>query len=256
MSTRLALLAATVAACRSSGAPGVAEARADEVAPAAGGVAVVELFTSEGCSSCPPADWLLADLARDGASVYALAFHVDYWDGLGWPNPFASADWTARQEAYARAFGVRGLYTPQMVVQGTDAFNGTDEDRARSDIARSLAKQAPVRLSLRARGAGPQTVAVEVDAPGAPARATVDVAVVQREATTAVRAGENAGRTLHHVDVVRAWATATVSSSPLTLHLPASLRRVDGEIIAVVQGPPGGSGGMPVLGAARAALPE
>jgi hypothetical protein len=256
MNGRLALVALAVAACRSSDAAGIAEARADETSRGPGGFAVVELFTSEGCSSCPPADVLLADLARQNANVYALEFHVDYWNGLGWPDRFSSPDWTRRQRAYARSFGESGLYTPEMIVGGTDPFNGSDRTRAQADVARSLGKAAPVRLRLQPRAAGQEAIAVDIDAPGAPADATVAVALVQHEAVTDVRAGENADRTLHHVNVVRSFAVARVPSAMVSLRVPASLRRSDGEVIAFVQHEAGEGGGMPILGAARAPLPE
>lgn len=256
MSARFALVALAVAACRSSDAAGIAEARADEGSRGPAGFAVVELFTSEGCSSCPPADVLLADLARQNPGVYALEFHVDYWNGLGWPNRFSSPDWTRRQRAYGRSFGESGLYTPEMIVGGTDAFNGSDRGRAQADIARSLGRPAPVHLQVRPHAAGPVAITVDFDAPGAPADATVGIAVVQREATTDVRAGENADRTLRHVNVVRAFAVARLPSATVTLPLPASWRQSDGEVIAFVQREASAGGGMPILGAARASLPE
>ena len=106
-----ALTCASLFACRSTSTP-VPEARADEPPGGAGGIAVVELFTSEGCSSCPPADEVLGDLSRrsDGP-IYALGFHVDYWDNLGWPDRAASPDNTARQKAYAHAFGTGASMT-------------------------------------------------------------------------------------------------------------------------------------------------
>jgi hypothetical protein len=242
----------------------VPEARADEPAPVPGkgGVAVVELFTSEGCSSCPPADAVLARLAgRPG--VFALSFHVDYWDELGWPDRFASPGNTSRQRAYARSLGGRGLYTPQLVVGGTDAFVGSEADHAEASVARALATLAPVHLALRARTAATEAV-VDYEAPGAPAGAVLDVAVVERTATTEVRAGENSGKTLHHADVVRAFTTtplASPSGTPdgtprgtVTLRLPASLRPEDADVIAYVQRLPGDGAGMPVLGAASARL--
>jgi hypothetical protein len=256
MNTRLALLALAVSACPSSSATDIPEARADDVSASPGGVAVVELFTSEGCSSCPPADALLADLQRRSPSVFALEFHVDYWDNLGWPDRFSSEAWTRRQQAYARAFGSPSLYTPQLIVGGTDPFNGSDRARAQADVARSLATIARVHLSVRVRRAGTQAVAVDVDAPSAPADASVDIAVVQREATTDVRAGENAGRTLRHVNVVRAFTVARLPAATVNVDVPASLRRSEGEVIAFVQEEGGGTRGSPILGAARAPLPE
>jgi hypothetical protein len=239
-------------ACRSDV---VSEARADEGPPRAGGIAVVELFTSEGCSSCPPADGVLAALERQSASIYALEFHVDYWDDLGWPDPFSSADWTRRQQEYARAFGEASLYTPQMIVAGTDALNGSDRAHALQDIARSLREAPLAHLSVHARAADPNTIAVDFEASDAPADAIVYIAVVQHQAVSEVGAGENAGRTLHHVNIVRALALARPPSSTVTIRVPASLSRSDGEVIVFVQHEDRGRRGMPILGAARTPLP-
>jgi hypothetical protein len=239
--------------CRSSGSSAIPEARADEPGRSDGRAVVVELFTSEGCSSCPPADAVLADLATD-RRVLALSFHVDYWDELGWPDPFSSPDNTARQRAYASAFRARGLYTPQLVVGGIDGFVGTDRGQAQADIDSALAKAQQVKLSLQAHASDDGWVAVEAHVIGAPTGAVVNVALVQRAATSQVRAGENSGRTLRHVDVVRAFATSPAGTSgPVRVKLPAGLRRQDAEIIAFVQAPAGG-GGMPILGAMRADL--
>jgi hypothetical protein len=252
------LLLFALSGCRSSASAVLPEARADDTARGAGqnGIAVVELFTSEGCSSCPPADGVLGSLVRANPRVYALAFHVDYWDELGWPDRFASHDATARQRAYGRSFGTWTVYTPEMIVGGTDAFTGSDRIHADASIERSLAHAAPLRASVRARPAGPHEIAVDFEAPGAPADAVFGVAVVQREATTNVRAGENAGRTLHHANVVRSFAVAPSAASSLTLQLPESLRPSEGEVIVIVQQKSGPAGGMPILGAARAALPD
>ena len=255
MKSRLALLALLLSACQGSGSPAEAQARADESPRAGGGgVAVVELFTSEGCSSCPPADAVLGDAARDNPAVYALAFHVDYWDNLGWPDRFSSHHATARQHDYARSFGTSSLYTPQMIVGGTDQFTGADQRHAGASIARALSRPAPVRMSLRAHAAG-DSVVVDFEAAGAPPDARVAVALLQHEATIEVRAGENAGRTLRHSNVVRAFTSVPAARSSATLTLPSSLRGADGEIVAFVQRDAGDGGGMPVLGAARAPLP-
>jgi hypothetical protein len=262
---RPALLLLAVSACRSSAPAVVSEARADESTRASSrdGVAVVELFTSEGCSSCPPADVILGDEARSNPNVYALGFHVDYWDELGWPDRFASHEYTARQRAYSLSFGTSTLYTPEMIVGGADAFTGSDRARADESIARSLAHAAIVRLSVRARAAGPhdvtrertQDVTVEFEAPGAPSDAVVGIAVVQREATTIVRGGENSGRTLRHTNVVRAFTTVGPTASPVTLPRPESLPSSEGEIVAFVQRTSGPAGTKPIIGAARASLP-
>jgi hypothetical protein len=249
-------LAALVGGCRSASVP---EARADEPATSAKGVAVVELFTSEGCSSCPPADDVLTELARTSERpVYALAFHVDYWDDLGWPDRFASRESTMRQRAYARALGMGGLYTPQMIVGGTEQFTGSDHDRATAAVARALSHPTDVPLVVRAHASGRDTVTVDFEAPGAPTGAVLNVAVVERSASTSVRAGENAGKTLHHANVVRVFLAAPfrVPAGSVVLQVPPSLPRGDAEIIAYVQQSTSDHGGMPVLGATRATLPR
>jgi hypothetical protein len=247
---------AVLAACRSPGSSPVPEARADEPprAAAPAGIAVVELFTSEGCSSCPPADALLARLtSRPG--VFALSFHVDYWDDLGWPDRFASAENTARQHAYARSLGAQGLYTPQLIVAGADAFVGSDSDHADASIARSLASAPSVRLTLHVHTT-PAEALVDYQADGAPPGAVIDLAVVERSATTDVRAGENAGRTLRHANVVRSFASSALASpsGTIALRLPPALRRDGADVIGYVQRPPGDGHGMPVVGAASAHL--
>lgn len=248
-------LAALVGGCRSTSVP---EARADEPASGTKGVAVVELFTSEGCSSCPPADEVLADLATSDRPVYALAFHVDYWDDLGWPDRFASHDNTMRQRAYARAFGAGGVYTPQMIVGGTEQFTGSDRGRAAAAVAHALAHPADVQLVLRPRASGPEVVTVDFDAPDAPQGSVLNLAVVEHSVSTSVRAGENAGKTLHHANVVRVFVTAPfrAPAGSAVLQIPPSLARDDAELIAYLQQPSSERGGMPILGAARSKLPH
>jgi hypothetical protein len=252
----LLLAIPALAGCRSPGSSPVPEARADEPPHAAArdGIAVVELFTSEGCSSCPPADALLGRLAsRPG--VIALSFHVDYWDDLGWPDRFASSGNTARQHAYALSLGARGLYTPQLVVGGVDAFVGSDADHADASIGKALASAPRVRLTLRVHTA-PAEARVDYQAEGAPPGALIDVAVVERSVTSEVHAGENAGRTLRHANVVRSFASSPLvsPSGTVTLPLTPALDRAGASVIGYVQLPPGAGEGMPVLGATSARL--
>ena len=173
-------------------------------APAPAGTPVlVELFTSEGCSSCPPADRLLAQLAAaqpvPGALVVPLALHVDYWDRLGWKDPFSSAAFTARQGDYAARFGSAGrVYTPQMVVDGRTEFVGNDEGAARRAIeAAAKGPKAFARLVPGADGNLRVTIA------GATAGATVVLAVTEDPPASDVTRGENAGKKLAHVAVAR-----------------------------------------------------
>ncbi|HSM86758.1 MAG TPA: DUF1223 domain-containing protein [Candidatus Limnocylindrales bacterium] len=169
---------------------------------AAGKTVVVELFTSEGCSSCPPADDLLGRLRREnvppGTEVIPLGFHVDYWDGQGWKDRFSSPQFTRRQEEYAQKFRIEGPYTPQMVVNGETEFVGNSSSRARNSIAQAAAEPQPAEVAISAAAGG--RVLVRVKANGT---AEVMLAVTEDNLTTKVGGGENGGRTLYHSAVVR-----------------------------------------------------
>lgn len=157
---------------------------------------LVELFTSEGCSSCPPADRLLSRLQADGRIV-ALAFHVDYWDSLGWKDPFGSAAFTGRQRDHAARLPRGGLYTPQMVVDGGSAFVGSDEEAARRALEESARRPKPaLRLDLSG-----EVLSVSSGPPAEPAVAWL--ALTEDGLQSRVLRGENGGRTLRHDGVVR-----------------------------------------------------
>jgi hypothetical protein len=162
---------------------------------------VIELFTSEGCSSCPPADAVLARLGRR-SEVLPLAFHVDYWDALGWADPFASSVFTARQQAYSAALGRRGMYTPQAIVDGQDEFLGGDASRAERALAVAAKRTKTRVLASLQEGA----LVVEVGPlRGGTAGAAADLvlALTLDHATVSVKGGENAGRQLEHTAIVR-----------------------------------------------------
>jgi hypothetical protein len=144
-----------------------------------------------------------------------------------------------------------------MIVNGLESFTGSDGARAEQSIARALARPAPVALSIKVRAARSDTIAIDCDAPNAPADSVIDVAVVETSASTDVRAGENAGRVLRHTNVVRAFGVGHLGSrkASIVVQVPASLQRQDGEVIAYVQRA-SGEGGLPVLGSARASLPR
>lgn len=155
---------------------------------------LVELFTSEGCSSCPPADRHLQQL---DSQVIVLSEHVDYWDRLGWKDRFSSPAFTERQEAYTREFGLDGPYTPQMVVDGAAQFTGGDARRAAVEIDKAVSRP-KAAIALARSGAG-----VKVDIERSPGAADIWLALADDGAITKVAAGENKGHTLSHVAVVR-----------------------------------------------------
>jgi hypothetical protein len=181
-------------------------------------VAVVELFTSEGCSSCPPADALLTRIEDDarttGQAVFPLEFHVDYWDSQGWRDPYSSAAATDRQRQYAARLGLEQVYTPQMVVNGTSEFVGSNAARAARDITAALA--VPSRVGVRLEPAPGPVVLVagaaaryRVQIEPSPRGVDVVVARVESDLVSKVVRGENGGRVLRHSSVVRAFAVAT-----------------------------------------------
>lgn len=161
---------------------------------------LVELFTSQGCSSCPPADEVLTHLAKR-QDVVALAFHVDYWDYIGWRDPFALPDSKARQNGYRRAFARQQVYTPQMVINGTVDTPGQDLGGVDKVLAavRARTPQGPA-VTLVRKGGG-----LDVSIAGAQAwnDATVWMAAFDPERTTEVKRGENRGRTIVNVNTVR-----------------------------------------------------
>ncbi len=174
---------------------------------------VVELFTSEGCSSCPPADALLARLDAKqpvaAAEVIALEQHVDYWNQLGWADPFSSQQRTRRQQEYADSFGNDSVYTPQMVVDGKVQFVGSREGQARQAILEAaLQPKTPVDLRAEQNGASPGKLVLNARVPklaGAPSDDSVEVylAITESRLHSDVTRGENAGKALDHVGVVR-----------------------------------------------------
>jgi hypothetical protein len=178
---------------------------------------VVELFTSQGCSSCPPADAFLTDLARDRRDVLPLAFHVTYWNYLGWADPFALDTATSRQRNYARLLQGDGVYTPQMVVDGTDGFVGSDRHQGLSRIA--AAKPKPVPVTITRDGD-----AVSVTVGTGTGQAQLLLVGFDHQHQTPIRRGENGGRTLTESNIVRSFTPiATWNGTALTLRqtLPA-----------------------------------
>jgi hypothetical protein len=225
-----------------------------------GTAALVELYTSEGCSSCPPADTLLDRLVSSppagGAEIIGLGQHVDYWDQLGWKDRFSSAALTSRQRLYAARFNNESIYTPQMVVDGTAQLVGSDENAARRAIERALASPhgvVRVRVDNVARGVRPQdhgseprSLQVTVSVSDLPAesgddRADILVAVTEDHLRSDVKRGENHGRILTHAAVVRHMVTIGqasmhgTSSARAEIPLSADWQRDRLRLVAFVQ---------------------
>ena len=210
---------------------------------------VVELFTSQGCNSCPPADAFLGELAQR-RDLVALAFHVDYWNYIGWRDPFSSPEATERQRTYARSLGLSSVYTPQMVVDGR--FDAVGTDRAKVDQAIAAASQDKrLLIEIATRPAGGWLVTVPAGEVAQPA--TVWLALYDRQHSTPVRRGENAGKTLTDYNIVREFR-AIGRWDGAELNLPLDLGATDFAkrgFAVIVQAATDG----PILGAALAPTP-
>lgn len=204
---------------------------------------VVELFTSQGCSSCPPADEILAELAGR-PDVIALALHVDYWDYIGWADDLADPAFSDRQRAYAAVWDARNVYTPQMVVAGQTEFIGSHHATALDSVATHAAQADPVTVGL-ARSGDRLTIAAQ--AVGAvPGRAVVQLVRYTPEVVREIEKGENAGKTVVYRNVVTDWRVAGTWDTARPLALDVTVQG-DAPVVVIVQD---GANG-PVLGAAR-----
>lgn len=222
------------------------------------GFAVVELFTSEGCSSCPPADAALAELhsraTKNAQPVYTLSFHVDYWNNLGWPDRFSTASNTERQHRYARAFKSSNVYTPQAIVNGSAEFVGADTSRLDTEVKAALAQPAAATVKLtQAPWQADQAISVKADIEHAPAGALLCAALCEDGLTNNVKAGENRGRSLSHDGVVRDFQVTKIGDDGVvrvSLTPPKDLNAAKATIVLYVQD----ASTMKVLGATGASV--
>ena len=198
---------------------------------------VVELFTSEGCSSCPPGDRLLSSILNEGdseAEIVGLSFHVDYWDYIGWKDPYSDPRFSKRQRKYARQL-ISSVYTPQMVVNGNQQFVGS----SRSDWKKSLNYQKqqssvkPLKVSSSKLDGINLRVTIESENPNG---TILHLAVVEKDLSQQVNRGENRGRKLFHDNVVRVFATQKQRPfNAFELTLPKDLDIIKSSLIAYTQ---------------------
>jgi len=214
--------------------------------------AVVELFTSQGCSSCPPADAYFADLARRG-DVVALAYHVDYWDYLGWGDTLADPENTARQRDYARALGQRSVYTPQVVVNGREHMNGANRGKIEGAVADmdAAGKGLVIDVSIRQT---PESIIIDTGA-GTHRKGKANVVLVFFEPATQVEIarGENAGKSISYWNAVSAIQAAGMwHGREMRLEIPSSELKKKGAggcaVLLQAMGKDGAPG--PIIGAA------
>lgn len=201
------------------------------------GIAVLELFTSEGCSSCPAADRLAIRLQQQyGNRLVVLEFHVDYWDRLGWKDPFSDPAYTQRQWNYGDKFHLRSIYTPQAVINGLSETVGSDEPGLTSLIDKALKEPSVNLLEAGASVAENNQLNIKWKYAGTK-EATIHFALIQKQAITVVKAGENQGRKLPHSNIVREFLSVKSLSTNKSIHLkiPAGLSKSDIEVVGFVE---------------------
>lgn len=183
------------------------------------GKTVFELFTSEGCSSCPKADKTVAELQQQYKNdLLVLCYHVDYWNYLGWKDPFSSSANTQRQQYYTRLLGLSSAYTPQAVINGRQQCVGSDKGKLTAEIEKGELQSNGSTLSAKLVG---NTISVSIG----PGNGHALICLVQKVATTQVRRGENEGRSLHHINLVRDFVALSASMNSATFTLPNDLKR-------------------------------
>jgi hypothetical protein len=203
----------------------------------ANGFAIVELFTSQGCSSCPAAEKVLhdvlADAAKNNKPVYALSYHVDYWNKYGWKDPYSSIRFTRRQNNYVSATNSNEVYTPQVFVNGSTGFVGSDSKRLNTEIEKAIKTNTKQTLALtKSNVSALDTLVLNFTVSKSDANYNLVVAVVEKNVTTKINKGENMGKTLTQDNVVRLFdifpldetkGTIKLSKNKLTLNNDFSL---------------------------------
>jgi hypothetical protein len=219
------------------------------------GFALIELFTSEGCSSCPPAEEVMHRLLQkangESLPVYVLEFHVDYWDYLGWKDTFAMHNYSTRQQDYGDYLRLNSIYTPQAIINGKYEMVGSEEDKINAAVSKELQSQGNVIIESKAYKAGDSMIEVEYSITGAFSGCDLNIAVVESDLTTHVKKGENTGKILTHDNVVRIFKSIHLNAASGKIVLDAP--HVDlskAKLICYVQN----SGNKVIVGATQAGI--
>src|SRR6187455_1636298 len=202
------------------------------------GFALIELFTSEGCSSCPAADEVLEEIQKkyNDKDVLVLAYHVDYWDKLGWKDIFSDAAFTQRQEYYSNIFRLNSIYTPQVVVNGKKEFIGSNKSKLISSIEEQLNERPAVSIKLNVVQNTEGKIDVHYSAEGVDAKKEQAILVlIQKMATNEIRKGENKGRTLHHINIVRNIFYLPLKEKTTNFTIPAGFSKEDFFVSGFIQ---------------------
>jgi hypothetical protein len=202
------------------------------------GFALIELFTSEGCSSCPAADEVLEEAQKmySDKNVLIVGYHVDYWDKLGWKDVFSDASFTQRQEYYSNIFRLNSIYTPQVVINGKKEFIGSNKSKLISSIEEQLNERPAVSIKLNVVQNTEGKIEVHYSAEGTDAKKEQAILVlIQKMATNEIRKGENKGRTLHHINIVRNIFYLPLKEKTTNFTLPAGLQKEDIFVAGFIQ---------------------
>lgn len=204
-------------------------------------VVVLELFTSQGCSSCPPADKLLGEIAMKAKAqdlqVYPLSFHVDYWNNLGWRDPYSGKSATERQRDYARVFRNSSVYTPQLVINGIEDFVGSSRSKTERALERHLAQNSISSLRIESVKVKNRSVTVSYSSSDVPKSTMLRFALVDTKENFVER-GENAGRMLSHTNVVRSLKSTEIDSGgtgKIDIEIPKGVSARDSTIVGILQ---------------------
>lgn len=203
------------------------------------GFAVVELFTSEGCSSCPPADELMAKLQQEtkNQNIYFLTYHVDYWDRLGWKDQFSSNEFTVRQQQYQNWLNLYVMYTPQFIINGMTEFAGYNETTLSKKISDALVMKPTSTLELIAKTDDKDSISIHFKTNEIQENSNLFIAVIQKEAISKIARGENKGATLHHVQIVRQLKGFPLNEKEDNLKVakPADFEAKNWELLGFIQ---------------------
>jgi hypothetical protein len=202
---------------------------------------LLELFTSQGCSSCPSADKLvektLMDAQKSGKKIFALSYHVDYWDRLGWKDPFSQAQFTQRQYEYAKWMNSANVYTPQIVVNGTEEFVGSDSKKMFQILSKLSDSGSKINVKFENIEWKNEAVNLDINLSDLPKNSQLNVALVNKNTETSIPRGENEGRKLTGINVVRVLQkiSSTTLKNQVNVLIPQNVEKANSRIIAFLQ---------------------
>lgn len=198
---------------------------------------ILELFTSQGCSSCPPADALLAEYAAaHDEHIIALSFHVDYWNRLGWTDPFSSHAYSGRQQWYSQHLPGHSVYTPQLVVNGKSEAVGNNRNAVKNLVQKELSVKPVATIAIAQVMISEKTVSFRYQTANTGPDELLNMALVQKQATTHIKAGENEGITITNHNIVRSFNTQSITSNGTgQVSLPTAFRPSEYALVVFVQ---------------------